>query len=87
MWDFIDRLINIVLLRQRDFQGISPDSVDGRGNYSIGLRWTIGFSQKSTTTKLIMQRDGSDNCHDGNLGWREARRLLALMSMPFKRAA
>jgi large subunit ribosomal protein L5 len=38
MWDFLDRLISIVLPRQRDFQGVSADAFDGRGNYSLGLR-------------------------------------------------
>ena len=38
MWDFLDRLCNIALPRQRDFRGISPDAFDGRGNYSLGLR-------------------------------------------------
>ena len=37
MWDFLDRLLNISLARQRDFRGVSPDSFDGRGNYSLGL--------------------------------------------------
>ena len=38
MWDFLDRLISIALPAQRDFRGISPDSFDGRGNYTLGLR-------------------------------------------------
>ena len=38
MYNFLDRLCNIALARQRDFRGISPDSFDGRGNYSLGLR-------------------------------------------------
>ena len=38
MWSFLDRLMNIALPRQRDFRGVSPDSFDGRGNYSLGLR-------------------------------------------------
>ena len=38
MWSFLDRLMNIALPRLRDFRGISPDSFDGRGNYSLGLR-------------------------------------------------
>jgi large subunit ribosomal protein L5 len=38
MWDFIDRLMNIALPRQRDFRGVPADSFDGRGNYSLGLR-------------------------------------------------
>jgi large subunit ribosomal protein L5 len=38
MWNFIDRLMNIALPRQRDFRGVPADSFDGRGNYSLGLR-------------------------------------------------
>jgi large subunit ribosomal protein L5 len=38
MWDFVDRLMNIALPRQRDFRGVPADSFDGRGNYSLGLR-------------------------------------------------
>ncbi|UCC64083.1 MAG: 50S ribosomal protein L5, partial [Anaerolineae bacterium] len=38
MWDFFDRLANVALPRVRDFRGISPDSFDGRGNYTLGLR-------------------------------------------------
>ena len=38
MYDFVDRLCNLSLPRQRDFRGISPDGFDGRGNYSLGLR-------------------------------------------------
>lgn len=45
MWDFLDRLCNIALPRQRDFRGISPDSFDGRGNYSLGLREQLVFPE------------------------------------------
>jgi large subunit ribosomal protein L5 len=45
MWDFLDRLCNIALPRQRDFRGISPDSFDGRGNYSLGLREQLAFPE------------------------------------------
>ena len=38
MYDFLDRLCNVALPRQRDFRGVSPDSFDGRGNYTLGLR-------------------------------------------------
>ncbi len=38
MWSFLDRLISIALPRQRDFRGVSTDSFDGRGNYSLGMR-------------------------------------------------
>ena len=84
MWDFLDRLINVVLPRQRDFQGVSPDSFDGRGNYSIGLREQLVFPEieydkidKVRGMEItIVTSAQSDN---------EARRMLALMSMPFKR--
>ncbi len=85
MWDFLDRLINVVLPRQRDFQGISPDSFDGRGNYSLGLREQLVFPEidydsidkvrgLEVTIVTTAQTD------------EEARRLLALMDMPFRRA-
>jgi large subunit ribosomal protein L5 len=45
MWDFLDRLCNIALPRQRDFRGISPDSFDGRGNYSLGLHEQLIFPE------------------------------------------
>jgi large subunit ribosomal protein L5 len=38
MYDFLDRLFNVALPRVRDFRGVSPDSFDGRGNYTLGLR-------------------------------------------------
>jgi large subunit ribosomal protein L5 len=45
MWDFLDRLCNVALPRLRDFRGISPDSFDGRGNYSLGLREQLLFPE------------------------------------------
>jgi large subunit ribosomal protein L5 len=45
MWDFLDRLCNVALARQRDFRGISADSFDGRGNYSLGLREQLVFPE------------------------------------------
>jgi large subunit ribosomal protein L5 len=45
MWDFLDRLCNVALPRQRDFRGISPDAFDGRGNYSLGLREQLIFPE------------------------------------------
>jgi large subunit ribosomal protein L5 len=85
MWDFIDRLINIVLPRQRDFQGISPDSFDGRGNYSIGLREQLVFPEidydkvdkvRGMEITIVTTAETDE----------EARRLLAMMDMPFKRS-
>jgi large subunit ribosomal protein L5 len=45
MYEFIDRLISIALPRIRDFRGLSPDSFDGRGNYSLGIREQIIFPE------------------------------------------
>ena len=84
MWDFLDRMISIVLPRQRDFQGISPDSFDGRGNYSLGLREQLVFPEidydkidKIRGMELTIVTTANTD--------EEARRLLALMDMPFKR--
>src|ERR1044072_5490286 len=45
MWDFLDRLISIALPRIRDFRGLNPQSFDGRGNYSLGVRELIIFPE------------------------------------------
>ena len=45
MWSFLDRLINVALPRVRDFRGISPNSFDGRGNYTVGLREQLVFPE------------------------------------------
>jgi large subunit ribosomal protein L5 len=45
MWEFLDRLVSIALPRIRDFRGLSPDSFDGRGNYSLGIREQIIFPE------------------------------------------
>jgi large subunit ribosomal protein L5 len=47
MWDFMDRLCNVALPRRRDFRGVSPNSFDGRGNYSLGLREQLVFPEVS----------------------------------------
>jgi large subunit ribosomal protein L5 len=45
MYEFLDRLVSIALPRIRDFRGLNPDSFDGRGNYSIGIREQIIFPE------------------------------------------
>ncbi|MFC2015712.1 50S ribosomal protein L5 [Chloroflexota bacterium] len=45
MWDFLDRLCNVALPRQRDFRGISPEAFDGRGNYTLGLTEQLVFPE------------------------------------------
>ena len=49
MYEFLNRLINVVLPQIRDFRGVSPDSFDGRGNYSLGLTEQLIFLKLSTT--------------------------------------
>lgn len=84
MWDFLDRLINIVLPRQRDFQGVSPDSFDGRGNYSIGLREQLVFPEIDYD-KVDKVRGMEVTIVTSARTDEEARRMLAMMGMPFKR--
>jgi large subunit ribosomal protein L5 len=82
MYDFLDRLINIALPRQRDFRGVSGDAFDGRGNYTLGLREQLAFPeiQYDAVDKLrglevtIVTTAKNDE---------EGRRLLQLMGMPF----
>jgi len=45
MYEFLDRLVSIALPRIRDFRGLNPDSFDGRGNYSLGIREQIIFPE------------------------------------------
>lgn len=47
MYSFLDRLISLALPRIRDFRGISPNSFDGRGNYSLGIREQLIFPEIS----------------------------------------
>lgn len=82
MYDFLDRLINVALPRQRDFRGVSADAFDGRGNYTLGLREQLAFPEINydTIDKLrgmeitIVNTARTDE---------EGRRLLQLMGMPF----
>ncbi len=84
MYDFLDRLCNIALPRQRDFHGVSPDSFDGRGNYTLGLReqlvWPeINYDDVDKVRGMeitIVTTAKTDE---------EARRLLQLFGMPFGR--
>ncbi len=45
MWDFLDRLLAVVLPRIRDFRGLNPDSFDGRGNYTFGVGEQLVFPE------------------------------------------
>ncbi len=83
MYDFLDRLINIALPRQRDFRGISRDSFDGRGNYTLGLEEQLVWPE--------IDYDSIDKVRGMEISIvttaktdEEARRLLTLLGMPFK---
>ena len=84
MWDFLDRLINVVLPRQRDFQGVSADAFDGRGNYSLGLREQLIFPE--------IEYDRVDKVRGLQVTIvttartdEEGRKLLELMGLPFRK--
>ncbi len=83
MWSLLDRLINIALPRIRDFRGVSPDTFDGRGNYTIGLREQLVFPE--------IQIDQVDKVRGMEItvvttaeNDEEGRRLLRLLGMPFR---
>ncbi len=84
MWDFLDRLCNIALPRRRDFRGVSPNSFDGHGNYTLGLREQLVFPEVSYDSidrvrgleVTIVTTARTDE---------EGRQLLALLGMPFAR--
>ncbi|HEY8768271.1 MAG TPA: 50S ribosomal protein L5 [Dehalococcoidia bacterium] len=84
MWEFLDRLLNAALPRIRDFNGVSPNSFDGRGNYSLGLREQMIFPEieydkidKIRGMQITMVTTARTD--------EEAKRLLELLGMPFAR--
>jgi large subunit ribosomal protein L5 len=84
MWSFLDRLISIALPRQRDFRGVSPDSFDGRGNYSLGLREQLIWPEISYD-KIDKVRGMAVTVVTSAKTDEEGRRLLALLGMPFRK--
>jgi large subunit ribosomal protein L5 len=84
MWTFLTRLIHIALPRTRDFQGISPDSFDGRGNYTLGLREQLIFPEIEYD-KIDKLRGMEISIVTTAESDEEGRRLLAILGMPFKR--
>jgi len=82
MWSLLDRLVNIALPRVRDFRGV-PSKMDGRGNYTLGLREQLMFAE--------IQYDKIDKVRGMEITIvttaktdEEGRRLLKLLGMPFK---
>jgi large subunit ribosomal protein L5 len=74
MWSFLTRLIHVALPRTRDFQGISPDAFDGRGNYTLGLREQLIFPE--------IEYDKIDKIRG-----MEISLVLSLLGVPFRRLA
>jgi large subunit ribosomal protein L5 len=84
MWSFFDRLVSLALPRVRDFRGISPDSFDGRGNYTLGFNEQLVFPEiqydsidqvRGLEVTIVTSARTDD----------EGRALLLLMGMPFTR--
>jgi large subunit ribosomal protein L5 len=82
MYEFLDRLVAIALPRVRDFRGVSPNSFDGRGNYTLGVREQILFPEIDYD-KIDKTRGLEMSIVTSARTDEEGRRLLALLGMPF----
>jgi large subunit ribosomal protein L5 len=83
MWAFLDRLFSVALPRTRDFRGV-PNKLDGRGNYTLGLREQLIFPEISYD-KIDRIRGFEVTINTTAETDEEARRLLELLGMPFQR--
>ena len=83
MWAFLDRLMNVALPRTRDFRGV-PDKFDGHGNYTLGLREQLIFPEigYDSIDKIRGFEISINTTADTD---EEARHLLELLGMPFRR--
>ena len=84
MWSFLDRVMNVVLPRVRDFRGVSPDAFDGRGNYTLGLREQLIFPEieydkidKIRGMEITIVTSARSDDH--------AAVLLQMLGMPFRK--
>lgn len=86
MYEFYDRLVSIALPRVRDFRGVSPNSFDGRGNYTLGVREQLLFPEidydRIDKTRGLEMSIVTTARND-----EEGRRLLQLLGMPFAKTA
>ncbi|MGD0783845.1 MAG: 50S ribosomal protein L5, partial [Candidatus Aminicenantales bacterium] len=85
MYEFMDRLVNIVLPRVRDFRGVSPKAFDGRGNYTLGLRDQLVFPEIDYT-KVEKPRGMNITIVTTARTDQEAFALLKKLGMPFRDA-
>ena len=84
MWEFMYRLFNVALPRVRDFRGINPNSFDGRGNYSMGIKEQLIFPE--IEYDKIDKVRGMDVCFVTTANTdEEGRELLKLMGAPFEK--
>jgi large subunit ribosomal protein L5 len=83
MYDFLDKLVSVALPRLRDFQGVSRDSFDGRGNYTLGIREQLVFPEINYD-KIDKVRGMEITIVTTARTDEEGRRLLQLVGMPFK---
>jgi large subunit ribosomal protein L5 len=83
MYEFLDRLVSIVLPRVRDFRGVSTRSFDGRGNYTMGLRDQLIFPEISYE-KVDKIRGMNVTIVTTARTDDEARELLKQLGMPFR---
>lgn len=84
MYQFLDKLLNVALPRLRDFQGVSSEAFDGRGNYTLGLREQLVFPEIDYD-KVDKVRGMEVSIVTTARTDEEGRRLLKLMGMPFKK--
>ena len=84
MYEFLDRLVNLALPRVRDFRGVNPNAFDGRGNYALGIKEQLIFPEieydkvdKVRGMDVIIVTTAKTD--------EEARELLTLFNMPFKK--
>lgn len=84
MWAFLDRLMNIVLPRVRDFRGVSAESFDGRGNYTLGLREQIIFPEIEYD-KVDKVRGMEITIVTTAPSDEQAAALLQMLGMPFRK--
>ncbi len=83
MYDFVDKLVNVVLPRVRDFRGVTPRAFDGRGNYTLGLREQVIFPEIDYD-KIDKVRGMDITVVTTAKTDEEARDLLRLVGMPFR---
>ena len=84
MYDFIERLVNIAIPRERDFRGLNPKSFDGQGNYSMGIKEQIIFPEINYDN--IDKIRGMDICINTSASNNDdAKALLEALNFPFKK--